>query len=62
MSGIPIVFSTMELDKNDGLGLAIFRACLVDCNRHYNVIVIPMFYLFFSLVIFLLQEIVIPYE
>ena len=38
------------------------RTCLVDCNRHCNVIVIPMVYLFFSLVMFLLQRIVFPYE
>ena len=30
------------------------RACLVDCNRCCNIIVIPMVQLLFSLVIFLL--------
>ena len=38
------------------------RTCLVDCNMHCNVIIILMIWLFFSLVIFLLQGIVIPYE
>ena len=38
------------------------RTYLVDCNMHCNVIIILMIWLFFSLVIFLLQGIVIPYE
>ena len=40
----------------------ILRACLVGCNRRCNVIVIFMVWLFFSLVMFLLQGIIIPYE
>ena len=40
----------------------LFRACLVKCNRRYNVIVIHMVLLFFSLIIFLLQRIIISYE
>ena len=36
--------------------------CLINCNRHYNVIDILMRLLFSYLVIFLLQLIVIPYE
>ena len=38
-----------------------FRVCLVDCNRHYNVIVISMVYLFNDLVMFLSHGIVILY-
>ena len=40
----------------------VLRACLIDYNRHCNVIVISMVQLFFSLVMFLLQRIIIPYE
>ena len=40
----------------------VIRACLVDCNRYYNVIDIPRVQLFFSLVMFLLQGIIIPCE
>ena len=35
------------------------RVCLVDYNRHCNVIVILMIYLFYSLVMILLQRKVI---
>ena len=40
----------------------LIRTCLVDYNRQYNVIVILIVQLFFSLIMFLLQRIVIPYE
>ena len=39
-----------------------FKACLVDCNKYCNLIIIFMVQLFFSLVIFLLSGIIIPYE
>ena len=49
------VFFSKQKKKTQG-------ACVVDCNKRCNVIVIPKVQLFFSLVIFLLQGIVIPCE
>ena len=40
----------------------LFRECLVNCNRRCNVIVIHIVLLFFNLIIFLLQGIIISYK